>query len=234
MKRREFLTVASVAGGAAAVAPSAAAAQSETPTSTGEGSSTATGNGTATPTGTAAESAGGFTRTVEMTDSNVYEPKSLEVLPGDTVVWENVGSVDHSVTAYESDLPEGADYWASGGFDSQDAATSAYVDGEGHVSGGETFEHTFETEGTHGYFCIPHEAGGMVGEIVVTEDAATPTPAASGGGEAQREVNPEHMGVPFQAHFVGLATGLMMVVSLVFTFYVLKYGESPNVQGGGD
>jgi hypothetical protein len=35
---------------------------------------------------------------------------------------------------------------------------------------------------------------------------------------------------------VGAATILMMFVSLVFTFYVLKYGESPNTgnTGGGE
>jgi hypothetical protein len=39
------------------------------------------------------------------------------------------------------------------------------------------------------------------------------------------------MGVPFQAHFVGLATLLMMVVSLIYTFFLLKYGESPHTSG---
>jgi len=229
MKRRELLTAAGVAGGGAVAAASPVAAQDETETSTPTGG----GTGTSTPT-ESGSGGGGNTWTVEMNDSNVYEPAELAVRPGDTVVWENVGSADHSVTAYEDDIPDGADYWASGGFDAEDAARDAWAD-EGVVAGGETYEHTFETEGVHEYFCIPHETIDMVGSVEVSTDAPTPEPSGGGGGGGgRREVNPEHMGVPFQAHFVGLATGLMVVVSLVYTFFVLKYGESPNTKGGND
>ena len=31
----------------------------------------------------------------------------------------------------------------------------------------ESYVHTFETTGTHEYFCVPHEAAGMVGMVVV-------------------------------------------------------------------
>jgi hypothetical protein len=40
------------------------------------------------------------------------------------------------------------------------------------------------------------------------------------------------MGVPFLAHYVGIATVLMMIVSLIYTFFFLKYGESANTSGG--
>ena len=133
---------------------------------------------TATPGGATATAApggggGGTSHTVEMTDGLVFEPDSPTVAPGDTVVWENTGSAGHSVTAYEDSIPEGAEYWASGGFDSQSAAEDAYsasgsIEDAGNVPGGESWSHTFETEGTHEYFCIPHEAGGMVGEIEVS------------------------------------------------------------------
>jgi len=219
MKRREFLTAAGVAGGVGAASTSAAAAQ-ETGTPTGTGATTGDGGG------------GGNTWTVEMTDANVYEPAERQVRPGDTVVWENVGSSGHTVTAYQDEIPDGAEYWASGGFGSEEEARNGYPD-EGVLEGGDTYEHTFQTEGTHGYFCIPHEGAGMEGSVEVTADAPTPTPAQAGGG-GRREVDPEHMGVPFQAHFVGLATALMVFVSLIFTFYVLKYGESPNTKGGND
>ena len=56
-----------------------------------------------------------------------------------------------------------------------------------------------------------------------------PTVQAGGGGEKE----PHEMGVPFQAHYVGLATILMVLVSLIFTFFLLKYGESPNTGQGG-
>jgi plastocyanin len=233
MKRREFLTAASVAGGAAA-ATGSAAAETETSTPGGTATGTSTG-GNATATGTTSGGGGGqnFTWTVDMTDENVYEPAELQVRPGDTVVWENVGTVGHTITAYEENIPDGADYWASGGFSSEEAARSGYPD-DGVVDGGGTYERTFETEGVHEYFCIPHESVGMKGAIEVTPDAPTPTPAPSGAGGGRRDVDPEHMGVPFQAHYVGLATALMVVASLVFTFYVLKYGESPNFKGGNN
>jgi len=95
------------------------------------------------------------------------------VAPGDTVVWENVGTVGHSVTAYEDDIPAEATYFASGGFDAEDAARAGYPQ-QGDVPGGGSYEHTFETEGTYEYFCVPHEPAGMVGTLEVTSE--------SGGG----------------------------------------------------
>ena len=56
--------------------------------------------------------------------------------------------------------------------------------------------------------------------------------SSGGGGGEEEEPSPEEMGVPFQAHFVGIATLLMMVLSLVYTFFLVKYGESPNAKGG--
>jgi plastocyanin len=106
------------------------------------------------------------TSTVEMTDSLKYEPKNIEVEAGTTVTFENVGAVGHSVTAYEDKIPDGADYWASGGFDSEQAAKDAYPS-EGNVEGGESWEYTFETTGVHEYYCIPHEMSGMKGKIKV-------------------------------------------------------------------
>jgi plastocyanin len=115
---------------------------------------------------------GGGGTTVDMTDELVYEPETLTVSVGDTVTWENVGSIGHSVTAYEDEIPDGAEYFASGGFDSEQAAKDAYAPGDtdaGDIPGGESWEHTFETAGTYEYFCIPHEQAGMVGTIEVQE-----------------------------------------------------------------
>jgi plastocyanin len=106
------------------------------------------------------------TSTVEMTDALKFEPKNIQVSAGTTVTWENVGAVAHSVTAYEDKIPDGASYFASGGFDSQSAAEDGYPD-EGSIAEGETYEHTFETTGTYEYYCIPHEMSGMVGKVKV-------------------------------------------------------------------
>ena len=107
-------------------------------------------------------------KTVEMTDQLTFEPKEIEITAGTTVTWENTGAVGHTVTAYEDKIPNGADFFASGGFDSQQAAEDGYPD-EGNVEGGGTYEHTFETTGTYEYYCIPHEMNGMVGTITVVE-----------------------------------------------------------------
>jgi len=105
-----------------------------------------------------------------------FRPVELRVAPGTTVTWRNTNKQGHSVTAYEDDIPEGADYFASGGFDGEQTARDAWGAGtDGTLFEGQTFEHTFEVPGTYRYFCIPHEVGGMIGTVVVTEDAATET-----------------------------------------------------------
>lgn len=109
---------------------------------------------------------------VEMTDELVYDPETVTVSVGETVTWENTGNVGHTVTAYEDNIPDGAEYFASGGFDSESAARDAYEPGDtdaGDIPGGETYEHTFETAGTYEYYCIPHESSEMVGTVEVEE-----------------------------------------------------------------
>lgn len=102
--------------------------------------------------------------------ANRFEPGTLTVPVGTTVTWKNTSSKAHTVTAYEAELPEGASYFASGGYDSQVAAVDAWFDGfGGRLDAGDRFEATLEVVGSYGYYCIPHEAGGMVGEVVVTE-----------------------------------------------------------------
>ena len=107
---------------------------------------------------------------VEMV-KNAYLPETFEVAVGEPVVWVNNGSRGHTVTAYESGLPDGADYWASGGFESETAARNGFWQegGKGAVRSGETWEHAFEVPGTYTYFCVPHERAGMVGRVDVTE-----------------------------------------------------------------
>jgi plastocyanin len=97
-----------------------------------------------------------------------FDPIEVTVPVGGKVVWRNTSSRGHTVTAYEGRQPDGADYFATGGFDGQRAAYDAWQEGlRGLLDGGEEFAHTFETPGTHHYYCIPHEAAGMVGRVVV-------------------------------------------------------------------
>lgn len=102
-----------------------------------------------------------------MSDAQRFDPDELTVSVGDTVTWTNGSSQSHTVTAYEEDLPEGAEFFSTGGATSEDDAREELD--EALIDEGETFEVTFEEPGTYRYFCIPHESQGMVGTIVVEE-----------------------------------------------------------------
>jgi halocyanin-like protein len=144
-----------------------------------------------------------------------FGPAAVHVDAGTTVMWDWTGNGGgHNVVAED------------GAFDSGTAVAEAGVN----------FEHTFEEDGVYNYYCNPHKGLGMKGSIVVGSDYPT-TGGGGGGGEGgggSTPINPEHMGVPFQAHLVGLSTVLAILATLVFTFYSLKYGESPNTKGGNN
>ena len=194
LSRRSFISGAAASVGAAAGAGAAG---------TGATSSARAQEGSPTP--------------IDMTDQLVFDPDETAVTPRTTVVWENVGNIGHSVTAYEGEIPEEASYFASGGFEAEDAARSAYSAGDperGDVVGGESFEHTFEVEGTYEYFCIPHESVGMLGTIEVSADAGA-TEGASG------PVIPQ---VPDLAKTIGIAVSATLIATVGFTYVFLKYG----------
>jgi plastocyanin len=211
MKRRDFLKIATgSAGGAAAIG--AAGARSSSASSSvlqEEGNNTTsngtTGNGTATGNETTTTTSQSTTKEVEVgpNGNNVFAPETVYIQPGDTVrwVWRSPG---HNVAAEGG--PEGAEW---------DVQTEI-------VGPPNEFEHTFDgPTGEYNYVCTPHASLGMEGTVVVNESGQAPS---GEGGQAQ--LSPHDMGVPFQAHFVGIATILMVFVSLVYTFFVLKYGES--------
>lgn len=95
-----------------------------------------------------------------------FSPHVTRVENGGTVTWV-LESGSHTATAYHPDndeprlVPDGADSWDSG--------TLSEV--------GETFEHTFETEGVYHYYCVPHEDGGMIASVIVGEPDAHGQPA---------------------------------------------------------
>ncbi|WP_336034234.1 plastocyanin/azurin family copper-binding protein [Halobacterium yunchengense] len=228
MKRRDFLKIATgSAGGAAAIgAAGARSSSASAAVQEGEENNTSSGNGTTgngtTGNGTAGnETTGegegggdefpgaGTTETVAVgpDGQNIFDPETVYIQRGATVewVWESPG---HNVHA--TNVPEDADW-----------------DVQTEITGPEfTYSYTFEGPlGEYEYVCDPHEGVGMVGTVVVNESGEAPG-GDGGGGAAQ--LSPHDMGVPFQAHFVGIATILMMIVSLVYAFFVLKYGESQH------
>lgn len=100
-----------------------------------------------------------------------FRPEELTVEAGTTVVWLNTSSHSHTVTAFQDSYPDGAEYWASGGHDSQAAAEQAWNDstGVGTLEPNDSYEHTFTVPGDYAYFCIPHLYADMVGRIIVED-----------------------------------------------------------------
>jgi plastocyanin len=97
-----------------------------------------------------------------------FDPPTVRVAPGEEVVWRNTSSRGHTVTAYADRIPDGAAYFASGGFASEADARDAWrADLGGRIAGGETYAHTFDVPGSYAYVCIPHEQAGMVGTVLV-------------------------------------------------------------------
>jgi len=106
---------------------------------------------------TSASTSGGTV--IEMNEQNQFVPENVTVRAGDTVAWHKVGSVAHTVTGDPSKaleessvrFPTGAQPWDSG-----------------YIAGGQSWSRKFDTPGEYTYFCIPHEAMGMVATLTVT------------------------------------------------------------------
>lgn len=96
--------------------------------------------------------------TVQMTDDLTFEPKQVTIRAGETVEWTSPGVFVHTVTADPAEvinpdhvhLPEGVPPFNSG-----------------KIQPGDSYRHTFTVSGHYKYFCIPHEADGMFGEVEV-------------------------------------------------------------------
>ena len=94
---------------------------------------------------------------IKMSDGK-YDPSPATVKVGDTVEWQNTGTLAHTVTddprlvkeKGDAVLPEGAKPFHSG-----------------KIQPGGTFRHTFTAAGTYKYFCVPHEHKGMLGTLIV-------------------------------------------------------------------
>ena len=71
-----------------------------------------------------------------------YLPKEIKIKKGDKVVWINFDNVRHTVTS----------------------DSGSELDSE-LLSDGETYSHTFNTDGTYSYYCKPHPY--MKGKVIV-------------------------------------------------------------------
>ena len=81
----------------------------------------------------------------------VFEPKYLEIQPGDRVTWVNEANEEHNVITFPDGFPRGAEAFQS------PIMTRA----------GEQWSQEFRVSGTYEYHCLPHLPMGMHGLIIV-------------------------------------------------------------------
>ena len=82
-----------------------------------------------------------------------FGPDPVDVLPGESVHWENVSDRTHTVTADDGSF------------------------GSGELAGGDTFDHEFGDAGAYAYHCTIHPS--MTGEIDVRRVTLGPLPTAA-------------------------------------------------------
>lgn len=100
-----------------------------------------------TPAATTAAPASSGGSTVQVSMKNIaFNPGTVTVAKGGTVVWTNDDSVNHDVTKTSGPGPD-------------------FKSGTGNLAGGDTYKQTFDTPGTIAYRCTIHP--GMDGKIVV-------------------------------------------------------------------
>ncbi len=87
-------------------------------------------------------------KTVSIVD-NSFNPATITIVQGDTVVWTNNGSIPHTSTSGTSCTSDGK--WDSG-----------------NMNSGATYRHAFATAGSYPYFCTYHCSMGMTGTVTVT------------------------------------------------------------------
>lgn len=86
-------------------------------------------------------------KTVEIVDFS-FQPSTVTVLVGTTVMWTNHGSVEHTVTSTDATF------------------------GSGNIAVGSEFKHIFSSPGTYSYHCSIHPS--MIGEVIVTQAQVSP------------------------------------------------------------
>jgi halocyanin-like protein len=219
MNRREFLRTA---GGAAGTATAVTAATGPAAAQESGGKKGGSGGGSASGpidyggyleganwSGSTADKTGKKEVTIKVgagSSGHAFKPAAVHVSPGTKVTWKWTGNGGaHNVVSEKDKFKSGAPV----------------------AKAGTTFSHTFKKDGINNYYCNPHKPMGMKGSVAVGK---VPHKSAA----AAKKVEPHEMGVPLQAHYVGIAAVLMMTTSLVFTFYTLKYGESAHAKGGNN
>jgi plastocyanin len=105
----------------------------------------------------AAQSAG--LTVVKMTAHNTFDPATVTVAAGSSVNWVNDATAPQSATFNPTFATTDGDITLPPGATAFDS---------GMVGPGQSWTHSFTTPGTYKYACVPNEAAGMKGTVVVT------------------------------------------------------------------
>lgn len=153
--RRRVLVAVGVAAATSVAGCSGGGDPTEGTTVDTETSEPTTSEPTTTEPTPATTTGDGSTRVVVAPNGDFrFAPSSVTVAVGDTVEW-TWSSGGHNVVV--DSKPEGSNWTGT-----EELEGSVYDAGYSH-----TF--TFETAGTYAYYCSPHRASGMTGEVVVEE-----------------------------------------------------------------
>lgn len=87
-----------------------------------------------------------------------FVPNKITIHVGDTVVWQNITGVRHTVTADKALARNPSNILLPN-------ATLAF--NSGLIGPREAFNHTFTEPGLYQYVCLPHELHGMIGQVEV-------------------------------------------------------------------
>ena len=132
-------------------------------------------------------------------DGYAFDPATVWVDPGTTIVWEWTGEGGgHNVK--NNDGPAGLD---SGGPEEGDSVTYEY-------------EVTEDDAGITTYKCSPHEDQGMKGGVAVGEDVETTTIETGSEGPS--------ITIPDEALALTVATLFAMTTTLGLGYFFMKYG----------
>jgi plastocyanin len=94
-----------------------------------------------------------------------FEPASIAIRPGDTVVWTNVSGFPHNIAFWADSVPAAG----RAKLEANMPKTTAPLMGPMMLAANETYTVAFAgaAPGVYKYNCMPHLALGMVGQITV-------------------------------------------------------------------
>ena len=124
----------------------------------------------AQPAAQAAAPAAGTVHEVKMEVTNAgdrYDPSPLTIKVGDTVKWINVSGGPHNVAFYPDSIPSGA----ADALNADMPNRMAPLNGPLVTDSLGAYQVTFANAppGTYKYYCIPHEAMGMKGTLIIEQ-----------------------------------------------------------------